>query len=129
MLTVRLGELHAAEEARAIVETRYLDGHPTLFPDAVTAWAEQLRSTEAIANLAIRLAELEGVPLAEPADRGALSARGTELVAYLVQPAKATALERLGEGEASAAVAALDSPEIRLRGKACRQMAPSAVPE
>jgi hypothetical protein len=93
MLAVRLGELHAAEEARAIVETRYLDGQPALFPDAVTAWTEQLRGTEAVAEVASRLAELEGVPLAEPADRDALSARGTELVADLAQPAKATPLE------------------------------------
>src|ERR1035437_9692910 len=31
---VRVSELHAAQEARSIVEGRYLDGHGFLFPDA-----------------------------------------------------------------------------------------------
>ena len=39
-----------------------------------------------------------GVPPAEPPDPGAVSARVTELVADLVEPAKTTALERLDEG-------------------------------
>jgi hypothetical protein len=45
------------------------------------------------------------VPPAEPADPDAVSARATELVADLVEPAKATALEKLGESERSLAIA------------------------
>ena len=76
-----------------------------LFPDAVTAWDAQLRSTEIIADFACRLAELDGVPPAEPADPEAASVRAAEFVADLVEPAKATALEKLGEGEQSLAIA------------------------
>jgi hypothetical protein len=105
LLLFRVAELRAAREARATVEARYLAGHTALFPDAVKAWDEQLRNTETLADVACRLAELDGVPPAEPADPDAVSARVTELVADLVEPAKATALEKLGEGEQSLAIA------------------------
>jgi hypothetical protein len=71
----------------------------------VKAWDEQLRNTETLADVACRLAELDGVPSAEPADPEAISARVTGLVSDLVEPAKATALEKLGEGEQSLAIA------------------------
>jgi hypothetical protein len=99
LLLFRVAELQAAQEARALVEARYLAGHTALFPDAVKAWDEQLRSTETLTGVACRLAELDGVPPAEPPDPDAASARVTELVADLVEPAKTTALEKLGEGE------------------------------
>jgi hypothetical protein len=105
LLLFRLAELRAAHEARSAVEERYLAGHTALFPDAVTAWDEQLRSTETLAAVACRLAELDGVPPAELPDPEAASARVTGLVADLVEPAKATALEKLGEGEQSLAIA------------------------
>jgi hypothetical protein len=98
LLLFRLAELRAAQEAREAVEVRYLAGHTALFPDAVEAWDAQLRSTEIIADLACRLAELDGVAPAEPPDPEVGSARVTELVADLVEPAKTTALEKLGEG-------------------------------
>jgi len=105
LLLTRVNELHAAQEARATVETRYLDGHPALFPDAVTAWEEQVRSTGMLAALACRLAELDGVPLAEPPDPETVSARATDLIADLVEPAKSTALEKLGEGRQALSIA------------------------
>jgi hypothetical protein len=71
----------------------------------VKAWDEQRKSTETLADLACRLAELDGVPPAELADSGAVAARAAELVADLLEPAKATALEKLGEGSQSLAVA------------------------
>jgi hypothetical protein len=98
LLLFRVAELRAAQEARALVEARYLAGHMALFPDAVKVWDDQLKSTETIANLACRLAELDGVPQAEPPDPEATAARVTELVADLVEPAKTTALEKLDEG-------------------------------
>ena len=105
LLLFRVAELRAAEEAREAVEARYLAGNTPLFLDAVKAWDAQLRSTETIADLACRLAPLDGVPPAEPADPDAVSARVTELVTDLVEPAKTTALEKLGEGEQAQRIA------------------------
>ena len=105
LLLFRLAELRAAEEARATVEARYLAGHTTLFPDAVKAWEAQCTSTDTLAGVAYRLAELDGVPPAEPPDAEAMSVRVTELVADLVEPAKTTALEKLGEGERAQSIA------------------------
>jgi hypothetical protein len=45
------------------------------------------------------------VPPSEPPGLDAAAARVTELVADLVEPAKATALEKLGEGEQALVVA------------------------
>ena len=105
LLLFRLAELRAAQEARTTVETRYLAGHTPLFPDEVTAWDEQLRNTKMLAAVACRLAELDGVPPAEPPDPEAMSVRATELVTDLVEPAKTTALEKLGEGEQAQRIA------------------------
>ena len=105
LLLFRVAELRAAHQARAVVEGRYLAGHTSLFPDAVTAWDEQLRNTETLADVAVRLAALDGVPPAEPPDPEAASAHVTELVADLVEPAKTTALEKLGEGEQAQRIA------------------------
>jgi hypothetical protein len=105
LLTFRVGELRAAQEARATVEARYLAGHTALFPDAVKAWDEQLRNSDTLADVACRLAEIDGVPPAESPDPDAISARVTELVADLVEPAKTTALEKLGEGEQALGIA------------------------
>jgi hypothetical protein len=105
LLLLRVAELKAAQEARAVVEARYLAGHTALFPDAVKAWDEQLQSTEALADLAGRLAELDGVPPAEPPDPDTASARVAELVADLVEPAKTTTLEKLDEGRQALATA------------------------
>jgi hypothetical protein len=104
LLLVRLGELHAAQHAQAVVEGRYLAGHTALFPDAMKAWNEQLRNTETLADVACRLAELDGVPPAIPAEPDGAT-RAAELVADLVEPAKATALEKLGEGTQAQGIA------------------------
>jgi hypothetical protein len=85
---------------------RYLDGHDALFPDVARAWAEQVRSTQIIANMAARLVEIEGVPAAAPPDSDALSRRTAELVADLVEPAKAEALDKIGEGRQAFDIAA-----------------------
>jgi hypothetical protein len=53
----------------------------------------------------VRAAELDGLPPAVPADPEALSRRPTELVADLVEPAKAEALEKLGESERAFGIA------------------------
>ena len=51
------------------------------------------------------LAEFDRVPAAVPPDPGAISRRAAALVADLVEPAKSTALEKLGEGEQPLALA------------------------
>ena len=59
-----------------------------------------------LADLAARLAELDGVdPPASP-DSDTTSTRLAELVAGLVEPAKVTALETLGDGERALGIAA-----------------------
>jgi hypothetical protein len=112
LLAFRLGELRAAGEARSIVEKRYLDGHAALFPAVAAAWDDQVRDTEALADAAVRLASFAGVSAAMAPEPEALSARTTELVADLVEPAKAEALEKLGE-----APRALDIAAGWVRGK------------
>ncbi len=106
LLLSRANELEAANRAREAVEARYLGGHPAVFPDTLAAWEEQVRGTRALAAMAVRLAELDGVPLPAPLDAEAVSARADRLVADLVEPAKVTALEKLGEGERAYRIAA-----------------------
>jgi hypothetical protein len=102
LLVFRLGELRAAGEARSLAEKRYLDGQAALFPTLASAWEEQVRDTEAIADAAVRLASFAGVSAAMAPEPEALSARTAELVADLVEPAKADTLEMLGEGRCPA---------------------------
>ena len=106
LLLSRVDELHAVQEARTLVQERYLDGHAALFPDLAAAWEEQLRSTRLIAAMAVRLAEIDGAPPAVVPDPEALAQRTTELVADLVEPAKAQVLEALGEGRPAFDIAA-----------------------
>jgi hypothetical protein len=106
LLELRVRELRAEQEARTLVEERYLAGHTALFPDAVTAWDAQCLRTETLADVAVRLAELDGVPPAQPVESGDTSGRAIELVADLVEPAKATALHELGESRQAIAIGA-----------------------
>jgi hypothetical protein len=105
LLAFRVSELRAEQDVRALVEDRYLDGHAALFPDVAAAWSEQLKRTQALADMAVRLAELDSVPPAVPQDPEALSRRTAELVADLVEPAKSDALEKLGEGHRALGIA------------------------
>ena len=106
LLELRVRELRAEQEARTLVEGRYLAGHPALFPDALTAWRAQCTRSEGLADVAVRLAELDGVPRAQPVDPGVTSDRAMELVADLVEPAKATALHGLGESRQAMTIGA-----------------------
>ena len=100
---VRVSELRAAQEARSIVEGRYLDGQGALFPDAAQAWDEQVKSSEAIADAVVRLVELDGA--AAEGDSETMPRRTTEFVADLVEPAKAAALDKLDEGQRALGIA------------------------
>ena len=64
------------------------------------------------------LAEFDRVPAAVPPDPETFCARTTELVADLVEPAKAEALEKLGEGHQ-----ALETANAWVRTKLGRALA------
>ena len=93
----RLAELEAHEQARRSVEERYLAGHSALFPDDAAAWVEQLMTSERIGQLAVALAEKDGLPIPERPEPDAVALRVVQLVADLVEPARVAALEQLGE--------------------------------
>jgi hypothetical protein len=106
LICVRVDELLASGEARRLVQERYLDGHTALFPAVAAAWEEQIHSTQVIAAMAVRMAELDGARAAPAPDPETLSRRTTELIADLVEPAKSETLDKLGEGARSLGVAA-----------------------
>ncbi len=101
----RVIELHAAQEARSLAEARYLDGHPALFPDGIEAWAARVHDTERAAVMAERLAELDGIEPRELDFEEAVAARVPAVLADLVELAKVTALEKLGQGERAMRIA------------------------
>jgi hypothetical protein len=105
LAAMRVSELAAAQNAREIVEERYLASHDARFPQLAKAWQSQCEGTEQITNLAVRLAESDGVPPAVPSDPEVISRRTMELVVDLVEPAKGTALEKLGEDERALGIA------------------------
>jgi hypothetical protein len=96
---LRVTELQAAQEARSIAEARYLDGHRALFSDSMRTWDEQLESADGLADIACTLADLDEMGVADPMDPDASAGQISLLVADLVEPAKAAALDKLGEGE------------------------------
>ena len=101
----RVVELHAAAQARAGAEARYLDGHGALFPEALAAWEAQVGESERSAVMAERLAELDGVPPAEFDPKASVAERVQALLADLLEPAKVTALEKLGETDRAGRIA------------------------
>lgn len=101
----RVALLDAAARARTAAEERYLDGCAALFPDAQAAWDAQVNSMKESAAMAVALAEIEDVELPDQSEDW-LEERVAALLADLVEPAKATALEKLGEGERGLGIAA-----------------------
>ena len=98
LTALQVRELLATQEAVSRVEGRFLEGHSALFPEVAGAFDEQLRRSQELAVMAMHLAELDGLAPAEPDDPEAVNLRASQLVADLVQPAKSTTLEKLGEG-------------------------------
>jgi hypothetical protein len=87
------------------VDAAEIPARTRLAAEAAAAFRRQLRSSQEIAVTAVRLAELDGLPPAAPANAEALFGRTTEFVTDLVEPAKAEALDKLGEGERALSVA------------------------
>jgi hypothetical protein len=56
--------------------------------------------------MAMHLGELDGVPTAGPDDPEAVNVRSNQLATDLVEPAKADALDKLGEGRQALRIAA-----------------------
>ena len=107
--------IYAAEEARLLLERRYLDGHPALFPEAVEDWARLLEQAERLVGLGDALRPLMvGTPRLRGAAAGidldALRARARALAATLVgrllTDARAATLDILGATDAATALAA-----------------------
>ena len=93
----RCVEIEAAALARTAAEERYLNGHPALFANAIAAWEVLTQSGAELTAMAMTLAQIDGVESGESED--ALAELVAARLADLVEPAKATALEKLGEGE------------------------------
>jgi hypothetical protein len=91
-------ELRATREAISRVEVRFLDAHSTLFPEVAGAFDLQVRRSQELADMAADSAEFDGLEQAEPDDADGLESRIAQLIADLVEPAKSTALDKLGEG-------------------------------
>ena len=86
-------------ESLSAIETRYLGGHPALFPALARRWAGHLADAEALADVARRIAALDGWgEPGSPADPAATAAEISRFVADLVEPARVEALDKLGEG-------------------------------
>jgi hypothetical protein len=113
-----LTSLAAADEARLLLERRYLDGRGVLFPDLGRDW-ETLRETAArLAGLGDALPDLRdgrsrsrGLHDLTPR-RSAVVCRAEEGAASLADDARAAALDLLGDTEGAVAIA-----ERRLRSE------------
>jgi hypothetical protein len=99
-------ELLAAQAARITVEARYLHGQAALFPDIAAAFDDQIRRSHRLAEMAADVAELDGVEPLAPDDPDVVALRVDQLVADLVEPARSTALDKLGEGRPALSIAA-----------------------
>jgi hypothetical protein len=71
---------------------------PALFPDRQAEWAERLGSSQRLGAMAIRLTDKEDVAPPTRPDPEIAEARDERLIADLVEPARAEALEDLGQG-------------------------------
>jgi hypothetical protein len=98
LTALRVTELRATREAISRVEVRFLDAHSTLFPEVAGAFDLQVRRSQELADMAADSAEFDGLEQAEPDDADGLESRIAQLIADLVEPAKSTALDKLGEG-------------------------------
>ncbi len=111
--------IYAAEEARALLERRYLDGHSALFPDAIAGWEQLRESIERLASLgdalrpledgrrrAPRSADIEPPDLDLDALRSGARTTAPAVAAGLVDEARAAALDLLWDTEGATSIAA-----------------------
>ncbi len=111
--------LYAAQEARTLLERRYLDGHPALFRDATTDWERLRESAERLAGLrdalrplihgrrrAPRSADIVPPDLDLDALGAAARTQAPAVAAGLVDEARAAALDVLGDTEGAGSLVA-----------------------
>jgi hypothetical protein len=111
--------IHTAEEARVLLEGRYLDGHPALFRDAIDEWRRLQKSAERLASLggvlppppvgrrrAPRSAEIEPGDLNLDAVRFAARTQAPTAAARLVDEARAATLDVVGDADGATAMVA-----------------------
>ena len=111
-----LSQLYVAEDSRILLERRYLDGRPSLYPELAAEWASVLEHAETLVEVAHRLSV--GEPgrsrgsrrMARPKglDLAALRAAAREGVeadaARLVDAARADTLRAMGDFDGAAAI-------------------------
>jgi len=113
-----LTSLSAAEEARLLLERRYLDGRRVLFPDLGRDWEKLRESGERLAALGDLLPGLrDGTSRSRGRQdltprRTAVASRAEAGAASLADAARAAALDLLGDAEGAVAIA-----ERRLRSE------------
>jgi hypothetical protein len=105
LTALQVRELLAAQAARVGVEARYLQGQAALFPEVAAAFDDQIRRSQQLAEMAADMAELDGLEPEPPDDPDAVTLRVDQLVVDLVEPARSTALEKLGESRPALGIA------------------------
>ena len=111
--------LYAAEEARALLERRYLDCHPALFPDALDDWERLRESAERLAGLGDALrpliqgrrrmpgsAEIKPPDLDLDALRSGARTQAPAVASWLVEEARTATLDILGDTGGATSIAA-----------------------
>jgi hypothetical protein len=77
---------------------------PTLFPATQRQWDDQVRQSQTMAVMTMRLAELDGFGGRSPDDPKAVERRVAALVADLTEPARSDAYNEIGDGRRAYAV-------------------------
>ena len=119
-----IDRLYLAEEVRAHLERRYLEGSPTLFPDLAADWQALREQTDRLALLGdvvpVTTARVDGTRRRRGRSqidlhqlRAAALDRAPEKAAFLVDAARAAALDALGDTAGAATIV-----ERRLRANA-----------
>ena len=93
-----LTKLYAFRQAAATIGQRYFDGEEVLFPDLVRSLSELIKYTEElVATFNDEVAEKPEYTMDIEAIRQGAGQAITQLISYLVDMAKAEALDQMGE--------------------------------
>jgi hypothetical protein len=103
-LFTRVTELLCHDPARAEVEKKYFRGTTALFPGTQRQWDDQVKQSQTMAVMMMRVAELDGLVDPPAEDREAVERRVAALVAELTEPARSEAYDEIGDGRRAYAV-------------------------
>jgi hypothetical protein len=114
-----LTAIYGAEEARLLLERRFLDGQAVLFPDAIADWERLRENAERLASLAgplpplpvvrrraSRSAEIEPPDLEFDALRASARTQAPAVASRLVDEARTATLDVLGDTEGATSIMA-----------------------